>query len=101
DVESRLAFETVGELWEGAAAATGDPSLGVHVAEALPKGSLDIIEYLGAGSCTLGEAYQRIAHYIRLYFDGSDVRLIVEPRRARIVRRSVEPFAQYTEFITT
>src|SRR4051794_8836646 len=60
DVDNRLTYETVGQLWEVAADAARDPFFGAHVAGALPKGSCDLIEYLAAGSSTLGEAYERI-----------------------------------------
>jgi AraC-like DNA-binding protein len=71
---------------------------GVHVALSLPQGSADVLEYLGSTSSTLGQAYERLAYYSRVFYDRSNFTVVVEPCCARIVRRHVPPAAQYSEF---
>jgi AraC-like DNA-binding protein len=99
NVEARLPFVSVTQLWDAAASATGDPLFGIHVAATVPPGSCDVLEYLGSSSATLGEAYERITRYIRIFYDRSNFQLIVEPRHARLVGRHVVPAAQYAEFL--
>jgi AraC-like DNA-binding protein len=100
-VENRLPHDAVELFWEQAASAAGERSFGVHVAETLPKGSCDLIDYLAAVSATVGEGVARLTHYIRLYFDHSDVHLVIEPRHARLISRAANAARQYDEFIVT
>jgi AraC-like DNA-binding protein len=100
NAEARLPVAAVNQLWELAASAAGDPLFGVHVAASLIPGSADVLEYLGSASPTLGQAYERVARYSRVFYDRSNLTLIVEPRHARLVRRDVAPAAQYCEFVS-
>lgn len=97
-IETRLPYASVMRLWEAASVAAEDPGFGVHVAEKLPLGSYDVLDYMVAVAATAGEAIGRIADYFRLIHDRSDVRLIVEPRHARLVRRGPVQAPQYDEF---
>jgi AraC-like DNA-binding protein len=97
-IEYRLPYENAARLWEEAAAAAHDPAFGVHVAETLPMGAYDVLDYMVAAASTAGDAIERIAHYFRLVHDRSDVRLRVEPRQARLVRRGPALGPQYEEF---
>lgn len=100
-VESRLPFESVRRLWEVSATAAHDRSFGVHVAEALPRGAFDVIDYLLSASATVGEGLLRFAQYLRLVSEHVHLQLIVEPRHARLVRRVAAPAPQYDEFALT
>ncbi len=97
-IENRLPYESVMRLWEAASAAADDPAFGIHVAETLPIGAYDVLDYMVAAATTAGEAIGRIADYFRLIHDRADVRLIVEPRDARLVRRGPVQAPQYDEF---
>ncbi len=97
-VDHRLPYRNVMRLWEAAAAASDDPAFGVHLAERLPMGAYDVLDYMLAAAATAGEAIARIADYIRLIRDRGDVRLLVEPRQARFVRRGPVPAPQYDQF---
>jgi AraC-like DNA-binding protein len=97
-IENRLPYESVMRLWEAAAVAADDPAFGVHVAEELPLGSYDVLDYMVAVAATAGDAIGRTADYFRLIHDRSEVRLIVEPRHARLVRRGPVQAPQYDEF---
>lgn len=98
-IEYRLPYVNVLRLWEAAGNAANDPAFGVRVAEALPVGAYDVLDYLCAAAATIGEAIARFAEYVRLLHDHCDARLIVEPREARIVIRRVSvPAPQYDDF---
>src|SRR5262249_59958698 len=62
--------ETAAEAaWRLAVTLTGDDALGVHVAESLPRGALDLVEYALRSSPTLGDGLERLARYGRLLSD--------------------------------
>jgi AraC-like DNA-binding protein len=100
-IEVRLPHENVARLWEAAAESADDPAFGVHVAEALPSGEYDVIDYVLSKAPTLGEGLASLTKYIRLIYDGSDIQLVVEPRHGRLVRRVAVPACQYDEFTMT
>ncbi|HEY6099137.1 MAG TPA: AraC family transcriptional regulator [Anaeromyxobacter sp.] len=98
-VEGRVPYLAVRALWEAAAEAAGDPSFGVHVAEALPIGALDVLDYVMSAEATAGAALSRIVRYVRLVHDPVDLRLVVEPDHARIVGGvPMSPAPQLDEF---
>ena len=100
-IENRLPWENVPRLWEAAAEAAQDLYFGLHVAEALPVGAYDLIDYLTAASGTVDECLTNFVRYMRLIYDQMPVYFLHEPRCARLVRRLPMPAAQYTEFAMT
>ena len=62
--------ETVAETaWGLAATLTHDEALGIHLAESLPRGALDLIEYALRSSPSLEKGLDRLARYGRLLSD--------------------------------
>jgi AraC-like DNA-binding protein len=57
------------EAWRLAMAMTGDEAIGLHVAQWLPRGALDLVEYAFRTSATLGDGLDRLARYGRLIND--------------------------------
>ena len=55
--------------WRLATTMTGDAAIGVHVAEALPRGALDLVEYAFRSSATLAAGLERLARYGRVLSD--------------------------------
>ena len=55
--------------WRLAATLTRDDALGIHLAESLPRGALDLIEYALRSSPNLGKGLDRLARYGRLLSD--------------------------------
>ena len=55
--------------WRLAASLTCDEALGIHLAESLPRGALDLIEYALRSSPSLGKGLDRLARYGRLLSD--------------------------------
>ena len=97
-IDTRLPSGAVLRLWEEAAAAAGDPSFGVHVAETLPAGAYDVYEHILSAAETVGDGLARLTRYIPLLHDHSTLRLVVEPAHARLVRRVPAIGPQYDEF---
>ena len=69
DPDVRVPEAASREAWRLAMAMTGDEAIGLHVAQWLPRGSLDLIEYAFRTSATLGDGLDRLARYGRLIND--------------------------------
>lgn len=63
DPDRRVPESTAAAAWRLAATLTGDAAIGVHVAESLPRGALDLIEYAVRSSASLGSGLERLARY--------------------------------------
>lgn len=100
-IENRLPHQSVRALWEAAAEAAGDPSFGVHVAEAVSVGAFDVVEYVLSTAETVGAGLSRLARYIPLVHDRGSLELIVEQGLGRLVRRVPVIAPQYDEFSMT
>jgi AraC-like DNA-binding protein len=74
DPSVRVTEAAAETAWRLAATLTGDDALGVHVAESLPRGALDLIEYALRSSPSLGDGLDRLARYGRLMSDRVAVR---------------------------
>ena len=69
DPEGRVSEALTDQAWRLAARLTGDDALGIHLAEALPRGALDLIEYSLRSSASLENGLERLARYGRLISD--------------------------------
>ena len=65
DPDARVPERAAQDAWRLAASMTGDPALGVHLAESLPRGALDLVEYAFRSSASLGLGLERLARYGR------------------------------------
>ena len=63
DPDRRVSESTAEAVWRLAAAITKDDAIGVHLAEWLPRGGLDLIEYAVRSSSSLGSGLERFARY--------------------------------------
>src|SRR5262245_53789430 len=63
DPDRRISETTAEAAWRLAATMTNDVAIGVHVAEWLPRGALDLIEYAVRSSPSLGSGLERLARY--------------------------------------
>jgi AraC-like DNA-binding protein len=89
DGDYRILDSVHERVWHEAAARSGDPAFGLHVAESARVGSYDALEYALRSSCTLGDAFHRMSIYYRLLCDG--LATVVEVRRdVAFVRRSLQ-----------
>ena len=69
DPDLRVPETASREAWRLAMAMTADEAIGLHVAQWLPRGALDLIEYAFRTSATLGDGLDRLARYGRLIND--------------------------------
>jgi AraC-like DNA-binding protein len=97
-VEGKLPVASVLRLWEAAAEAAQDSSFGVHVAEALPRGTYDVFEHIFSAAETVGAGISQLTRYVPLIHDHSTLTIEVEPGHARLVRRVPTMGPQYDEF---
>jgi AraC-like DNA-binding protein len=63
DPDRRVSESTAEAAWRLAATMTNDAAIGLHVAEWLPRGALDLIEYAVRSSPSLGSGLERFARY--------------------------------------
>jgi AraC-like DNA-binding protein len=63
DPDRRVSESTAEAAWRLAATMTHDAAIGLHVAEWLPRGALDLIEYAVRSSPSLGSGLERLARY--------------------------------------
>jgi hypothetical protein len=70
DPDVRVPGTAAREAWRLAMAMTADEAIGLHVAQWLPRGGLDLIEYAFRTSPTLSDGLARLARYSRLINDG-------------------------------
>lgn len=69
DPDIRVPEASVEAAWRLAATMTGDATIGVHVAESLPRGALDLVEYAFRSSVSLAVGLERLARYGRVLSD--------------------------------
>ena len=69
DPDVRVPETASREAWRLAMAMTKDEAIGLHVAQWLPRGALDLVEYAFRTSATLGDGLDRLARYGRLIND--------------------------------
>jgi AraC-like DNA-binding protein len=63
DPDARIPEKTAEAVWRMAADLTGDPALGIRVAESMPRGALDLVEYAFRSSASLALGLERLARY--------------------------------------
>jgi len=76
DPDVRVPESASREAWRLAMALTKDDALGLHIAQWLPRGALDLVEYSFRTSATLSEGLDRLAHYGRLINDRLAVHVV-------------------------
>ena len=69
DPDLRVPEASVETAWRLATTFTGDAAIGVHVAESLPRGALDLVEYTFRSSASLAAGLERLARYGRVLSD--------------------------------
>jgi len=69
DPDGRVPEASAEAAWRLAAGMTADRCVGLHVAESLPRGALDLVEYAFRSSASLGAGLERLARYGRVISD--------------------------------
>lgn len=91
DVEARVPLALTIRAWALAEDETGDAAFGLHLAERLPHGAFDLLEYGMRSAATYGAALAHMARHYRLLEDGASIGVEVDGARARVVHRWAEP----------
>jgi AraC-like DNA-binding protein len=87
DVAPVLSLARLRELIDAAAAAAGDPFLGVHLAASLPRGPLGLLEFASTSAPTLGEGLRRIGRYTALVNEAVEITIVEAGGEARLEQR--------------
>ena len=69
DPDRRVPEASVEAAWRLAASLTDDAAIGVHLAEWLPRGALDLVEYAFRSSASLASGLERLVRYGRVISD--------------------------------
>ena len=85
---ARVGFEPVPRMWKAMADRLRDPVFGLGLAEVIPFGAADLIEYLLRNCATVGEALQMMVRYTPLLIDADRQSLTVSGREARLQLRT-------------
>jgi AraC-like DNA-binding protein len=84
DPKLRLPRELVGDFWREAVRKTSDPVFGIHAAERMPEGTLDVVEHVARSSTSFAEAIGRMSRFATLLGDELRIWLRVEGGRAHV-----------------
>ncbi len=85
---ARVGFEPVPRMWKAMGDRLRDPLFGLALAEVIPFGAADLIEYLLRNCATAGEALQMMVRYTPLLIDADHQGLTVSGREARLQLRT-------------
>ncbi|WP_437984191.1 AraC family transcriptional regulator ligand-binding domain-containing protein [Sorangium sp. So ce117] len=77
-----ISLSVARQIWSSAEKMSGNPLLGLHAAEGLEVGSLDLLDYLTRSSSSFGIALERVIRFAPLVADGGVLSLEVTGRRA-------------------
>jgi AraC-like DNA-binding protein len=75
DPDLRVPEASVEAAWHLATSLTHDDAVGIHLAEWLPRGALDLVEYAFRSSASLGIGLERLVRYGRVISDRVAARL--------------------------
>lgn len=84
DAETRIPHASAVTLWRKALQRSGDPALGLHAAETLRPGAFDVLDYAARSCASLGDAWECLCRYQRLFHDGAVLRLSIEGELAHL-----------------
>jgi AraC-like DNA-binding protein len=87
DPYARVPHDLVVSLWTEVPVLLGDPSFGLHAAEASLQHTFDALDHATRHCATVGEALSRMSRYIRLLHDASEATVSVEGDTGRYLQR--------------
>ncbi|HYC52105.1 MAG TPA: AraC family transcriptional regulator [Gemmatimonadaceae bacterium] len=93
--DDRVAGSVVERLWQFAVLRTGDPLVGLHMAETYSPGALDILGYVVLSCRTVGDVLDRVAKYMPILNDGMRIDIVREGKRAYCRCTFVESMDNY------
>jgi AraC-like DNA-binding protein len=78
DPDARIPDAAAIEAWRLAERITGDAVLGLHMAQAIPAGALDLLEYAFRSSPTFGSGLMQLARYSHVVGERTEARLSID-----------------------
>ena len=89
DPDLRVPETSVESAWRMAANVSRNEAIGLHVAESLPRGALDLVEYSFRSSASLSAGLARLAQYSRILSDRVSARLERHGNRFLLLVRDI------------
>ena len=80
---ARVSARCAAEVWKRTTARLGDPNFALTIAESIPLGAINLIDYLVLSSQDVRQGLDRVARYSPLMSDAEHLTLIVEGNEAR------------------
>lgn len=80
--DERVAGSRIERLWAHVVRETGDPAVGLHMAERYSPGSLDILGYVVLSCSTVGQVLDRLSRYVGVLNDGLRLEVVLEATTA-------------------
>jgi AraC-like DNA-binding protein len=77
DPDERIADGSASEAWHLAEEITGDDAIGLHMAQSIPAGTLDILEYAFRSSPSVGSGLEELARYVQAVSDRAAAELTI------------------------
>jgi len=84
DPDGRIPQDSMTRLWQRAVAVSGNPAIGLSMAQTLRPGHFSVVGYAMMSSRTLLEGFGRVIRYQRILAEAADLALSVEPGCYRI-----------------
>lgn len=86
-LDARVPHALLVDLWEQVPRRLEAPTLGLHLAQTIPLGAFDLVEYCMRNSPDLATSYRKLTRWQRLLHDGANYQLEIEGEVARIAHR--------------
>lgn len=86
-LDARVPHALLVDLWEEVPRRLEAPTLGLQLAQTIPLGTFELIEYCMRNSPNLAVCYQKLTRWQRLLHDGANYHLAAEGEVARIIHR--------------
>lgn len=87
-LDSRVPHALLIDLWEQVPRRLGAPTLGLQLAQTVPLGAFDLIEYCMRNSPDLATCYRKLTRWQHLLHDAANYHLETEGEVARIIHRA-------------
>lgn len=83
--DGRVPHELAIALWEELPRRTRDDAFGLHLAQQVPRGAYDVLDYAMRHAATLGDGYRAFLRYQRLVHDAASFEMQVDGPVARLM----------------
>ncbi|MBA6418891.1 AraC family transcriptional regulator [Pseudomonas sp. 5Ae-yellow] len=84
DPDGRIPQDSMTRLWQRAVEISGNPAIGLNMAQTMRPGHFSVVGYAMMSSSTLLEGFGRVVRYQRILGESADLVLSVEPGFYRI-----------------